>query len=120
MNEAAEIAAKLESARQGDPGQFQTEIIRVKFIGKLYGDAVIPDPEDPTKTTTTPRVVIQETGIPIPKGSPRDQVALLMWKLLAATGGLSVKLKEDQYVLYPLNAFEKIDLEFSTVSGVTL
>lgn len=115
-NEAeAKAAAQVAAQQAGDPSQFQNELLKVKIVGTLKSEPVTD-----AEGIVHKRAIVQETAFPVPVGAPRDQVILLVWRLLVQTGGVSLKLSDSNYRLYPFSEFESIDVSFGVVTGVTL
>lgn len=63
--------------------------------------------------------ISQEFQIHVPQGMPdHDQANLMLWDAISRVGGLTVKVNDTHYKLYPIKMFDgALDLEVSIVTG---
>ena len=114
-NPAVDIAVAEEQAHQQAMTQTaaNAQITPVTLIGLLK----IRDVDG------TGRLVKQEFQVPLPKDLQAfDNVANIIWKNFSEYGGLNIPDPDDKkkFHFFPMENFEKVTLEFGTVSGITL
>lgn len=67
------------------------------------------------------KTVNDKVEIKIPQAENDYTTAMAwLWNQYRQAGTISFKEKGDRFLIYPLTAFERIEMEFSSVVGVTI